>query len=41
MPLLEILFYLLLGTFMEALSMIVTTIPIRVPALQATGVDMV
>jgi tripartite ATP-independent transporter DctM subunit len=36
-----ILFYLLLGTFMEALSMIVTTIPILVPALQAAGVDMV
>ncbi len=36
-----ILFYILLGTFMEALSMIVTTIPILVPALQAAGVDMV
>ena len=36
-----ILFYLLLGTFMEALSMIVTTIPILVPALHAAGVDMV
>ena len=36
-----ILFYLLLGTFMEALSMIVTTIPILAPALQAAGVDMV
>jgi C4-dicarboxylate transporter, DctM subunit len=36
-----ILFYLLLGTFMEALAMIVTTIPILVPALQAAGIDMV
>jgi tripartite ATP-independent transporter DctM subunit len=36
-----ILFYLLLGTFMEALSMIVTTIPILVPALKAAGIDMV
>jgi tripartite ATP-independent transporter DctM subunit len=36
-----ILFYLLLGTFMEALSMIVTTIPILVPALQAAGVDLI
>jgi tripartite ATP-independent transporter DctM subunit len=36
-----ILFYLLLGTFMEALAMIVTTIPILVPALKAAGIDMV
>ncbi|HEY7711593.1 MAG TPA: TRAP transporter large permease [Candidatus Entotheonella sp.] len=36
-----IFFYLLLGTFMEALSMIVTTIPILVPALVAAGVDLV
>jgi tripartite ATP-independent transporter DctM subunit len=36
-----IVFYLLLGTFMESLSMMVTTIPILVPALKASGVDMV
>jgi TRAP-type C4-dicarboxylate transport system permease large subunit len=36
-----ILFYLLLGTFMESLSMMVTTIPILVPALKAAGVDLV
>jgi tripartite ATP-independent transporter DctM subunit len=34
-------FYLLLGTFMESLSMMVTTIPILVPALKASGVDLV
>jgi TRAP-type C4-dicarboxylate transport system permease large subunit len=36
-----ILFYLLLGTFMESLSMMVTTIPILVPAVKAAGVDLV
>jgi tripartite ATP-independent transporter DctM subunit len=36
-----IVFYLLLGTFMESLSMMVTTIPILVPALKASGVDLV
>lgn len=36
-----ILFYLLLGTFMESLSMMVTTIPILVPTLKAAGVDLV
>jgi len=36
-----ILFYLLLGTFMESLSMMVTTIPILVPALKAAEVDLV
>jgi tripartite ATP-independent transporter DctM subunit len=36
-----ILFYLLLGTFMESLSMMVTTIPILAPALKAAGVDLV
>jgi tripartite ATP-independent transporter DctM subunit len=36
-----IFFYFLLGTFMEALSMIVTTIPILVPALVTAGVDLV
>jgi C4-dicarboxylate transporter DctM subunit len=36
-----IVFYLLLGTFMESLSMMVTTIPILVPALKAAGVDLI
>jgi tripartite ATP-independent transporter DctM subunit len=36
-----ILFYLLLGTFMESLSMMVTTVPILVPALKAAGVDLI
>jgi tripartite ATP-independent transporter DctM subunit len=36
-----ILFYLVLGTFMESLSMMVITLPILVPALKATGVDLV
>lgn len=36
-----IVFYLLLGTFMESLSMMVTTIPILVPTLKAAGVDLV
>ena len=36
-----IVFYLLLGTFMESLSMMVTTIPILAPALKASGVDLV
>jgi C4-dicarboxylate transporter DctM subunit len=36
-----ILFYLLLGTFMESLSMMVTTIPILVPVLKAADVDLV
>jgi tripartite ATP-independent transporter DctM subunit len=35
-----VLFYLFLGTFMESLSMMVTTIPILVPALKAAGVDL-
>lgn len=33
--------YLVLGTFMEELSMIITTIPILVPLLKTLGVDMV
>ncbi len=36
-----VIFYLLLGTFMESLSMMVTTIPILVPALKAAEVDLV
>jgi C4-dicarboxylate transporter, DctM subunit len=36
-----IVFYLLLGTFMESLSMMVITLPILVPILRATGVDLI
>jgi C4-dicarboxylate transporter DctM subunit len=36
-----VLFYLVLGTFMEALSMMVTTVPILVPVLKSMGVDLV
>jgi tripartite ATP-independent transporter DctM subunit len=36
-----IVFYIILGTFMESLSMMVTTIPIVLPALKAAGVDLV
>jgi TRAP-type C4-dicarboxylate transport system permease large subunit len=36
-----VIFYLILGTFMEALSMMVTTMPILVPVLKAMGVDLV
>jgi tripartite ATP-independent transporter DctM subunit len=36
-----VVFYMVLGTFMEALSMMVTTIPILVPVLKSMGVDMV
>jgi TRAP-type C4-dicarboxylate transport system permease large subunit len=36
-----VVFYLALGTFMETLSMMVTTIPIIAPILQAMGVDLV
>lgn len=36
-----VVFYLILGTFMEALSMMVTTVPILVPVPKAMGVDMV
>jgi tripartite ATP-independent transporter DctM subunit len=35
------IFYLILGTFMEALSMMVTTMPILVPVLKSMGVDLV
>jgi tripartite ATP-independent transporter DctM subunit len=35
------LFYLVLGTFMEALSMMVTTMPILVPLLKSMDVDLV
>ena len=36
-----VVFYLLLGTFMESFAMLVTTVPILAPALVATGVDLV
>ena len=36
-----VIFYLLLGTFMESFAMLVTTVPILAPALVATGVDLV
>jgi C4-dicarboxylate transporter DctM subunit len=36
-----VVFYIILGTFMESLSMMVTTIPIILPALKAAGVDLV
>ena len=36
-----VVFYLILGTFMEALSMMVTTVPILVPVLRSMGIDLV
>ena len=36
-----ILFYIVLGCFMETLSMMVTTIPIIAPMMQALGFDPV
>ncbi len=36
-----VVFYLLLGTFMESFAMLVTTIPILAPSLEAVGVDLV
>ena len=36
-----VVFYLILGTFMEALSMMVTTMPILVPVLKSMNVDLV
>ena len=36
-----VVFYILLGTFMESFAMLVTTVPILAPALIATGVDLV
>ena len=36
-----VVFYLLLGTFMESFAMMVTTIPVLLPALNQAGVDMV
>ena len=36
-----VFFYLLLGTFMESFAMLVTTIPILTPSLEAVGVDLI
>ena len=36
-----VLFYLILGTFMESFAMMVTTVPILLPALQQAGVDLI
>lgn len=36
-----IIFYLVLGTFMESFAMMVTTVPILVPALEQAGVDLI
>ena len=35
-----VVFYLLLGTFMESYSMLFVTLPLIVPALRSTGVDL-
>ena len=35
-----VVFYLILGTFMESYSMMMTTLPILFPVLKATGVDL-
>jgi TRAP-type C4-dicarboxylate transport system permease large subunit len=35
------LLYVVLGTFMEELSMVVTTIPVLVPLFKSLGIDMV
>ncbi len=36
-----VIFYLILGTFMESFAMMVTTIPILIPTLSQAGVDLV
>jgi tripartite ATP-independent transporter DctM subunit len=36
-----ILFYLVLGTFMDAYSMIVTTVPVILPVIKGLGLDLV
>ncbi len=36
-----VIFYLILGTFMESFAMMVTTIPVLLPALHQAGVDLV
>ena len=36
-----VVFYLLLGTFMESFAMMVTTVPILLPTLEQAGVDLI
>ena len=36
-----VVFYLILGTFMESFAMMVTTVPILLPTLSQAGVDLV
>ena len=36
-----VLFYLILGTFMESFAMMVTTVPILLPTLEQAGIDLV
>ncbi len=36
-----VIFYLVLGTFMESFAMMVTTVPILLPTLEGAGVDLV
>jgi tripartite ATP-independent transporter DctM subunit len=36
-----VLFYLLLGTFMDEYSMLVTTVPVVLPVVKAIGVDLI
>ena len=36
-----VVFYLILGTFMESFAMMVTTVPILIPTLNAAEVDLV
>ena len=36
-----VVFYLVLGTFMESFAMMITTVPILLPTLQQAGVDLV
>ena len=36
-----VVFYLVLGTFMESFAMMVTTVPILLPTLEGAGVDLV
>ena len=36
-----VVFYLLLGTFMESFALMVTTVPVLLPTLQQAGVDLV
>jgi C4-dicarboxylate transporter, DctM subunit len=36
-----VVFYVVLGCFMETLSMMITTVPVIAPVMQALGFDMV